>query len=224
MSLSGPVLVIAPHPDDEVLGVGGTIARLAAHGTAVFVVIMTKGGPPTFTKEFVATARQEALSAHRILRVTETIFLDFPAAGVDTVPHRDVNMKLQGVFDRVRPQTVFIPFRGDIHMDHQLIFDSAMVCCRPGTPTSPSAVLGYETLSETNWNAPYVTPGFFPNTYIDLSGHLDVKIEAIRSYASQLKPPPHERSVEAIRALAILRGATVGFEAAEAFVLIRQIC
>lgn len=222
MSVSGPVLVIAPHPDDEVLGVGGTLAKLARRGVQVHVLIMTKGRPPQFSEEFVETGRREAKEAHRVLDVADTLFLDLPAAGLDTVPHREVNAQLEAVVEHVRPQTVFVPFNGDLHLDHQRIFLSAMVCTRPGSPTSPQAIYAYETLSETNWNAPYLTPGFLPNTFVDISEHLELKLEAMSRYASQLKSFPHERSLEAVRALATLRGSTVGFAAAEAFVLVRQ--
>ncbi|HEC34975.1 MAG TPA: PIG-L family deacetylase [Anaerolineae bacterium] len=218
------VLVIAPHPDDEVLGVGGTMARLAHEDHDVFVAIVTRGDSSMFDPGLIEQGRQEALKAHRLLRVRDTIFMEgFPAALLDTVPHSRLNEALCKVLNDVKPQILFIPFNGDIHLDHRLVFESALVAARPNSTQQVQAIYAYETLSETNWNAPPLTPGFLPNTYFDISAFLEVKIEAMRVYQTQLKLFPHERSIKAIRALARLRGATVGFEAAEAFVLIRSV-
>lgn len=217
------VLVVAPHPDDEVLGAGGTMARRAAEGDEVVVAIVTKAGPPVFTPDVAETGRREARAAHDLLGVKETHFLDFPAAGLDTVPHRDLNAGLLELFRDVRPEVVFVPFGGDLHRDHREVFESALVCARPGHRDAPRAVYSYETLSETNWNAPYVTPAFAPNVFVDITPHLETKLGAMGRYASQLRPFPHERSLEALRALATLRGATVGVAAAEAFVLVREL-
>ena len=217
------VLVVAPHPDDEVLGVGGTMARHAAEGAEVSVVIATKGYPPDFSEDLVRRGREEARCAHQVLGVHETLFLDFPAAGLDTVPHSALNAGLGGVMARVQPDVLYLPFNGDLHRDHQRVFASALVAARPGHANTPRAIYAYETLSETNWNAPLLSPGFAPNVFTDISAHLEKKLAAMRSYASQVKQAPHERSVETLRALATLRGSTVGYAAAEAFVLVRQI-
>ncbi len=221
--MKGRVLVVAPHPDDEVLGVGGTMARLAAEGSEVHVAVVTRGMPPHFAAEVIEQTRGEAREAHAMLGVRETHFLDFPAAALDTVAHRDVNAALAGLFRRVAPGTVFVPFPGDIHLDHQQVFLSALVASRPTAPGHPAAVYAYETLSETNWNAPYLAPAFQPTVFVDVSAHLERKLAAMQRFASQLRPAPHERSIEALRALAVLRGATVGVAAAEAFVLVRQV-
>jgi len=218
------VLVIAPHPDDEVLGVGGTMARLAHEGHDVFVAIVTRGDPSMFDPAFIEQGRQEAVEAHRLLGVRETIFLNnFPAALLDTIPHCRLNEALRELLYNVKPDILFIPFYGDVHIDHRLIFESVLVAARPNDVHQVKTIYAYETLSETNWNAPPLTPGFLPNIYFDISAFLEVKLQAMSIYQTQLKSFPHERSLEAIRALARLRGATVGFEAAEAFVLIRSI-
>jgi N-acetylglucosamine malate deacetylase 1 len=221
--LNQKVLVIAPHPDDEVLGVGGTIARFASEGSEVYVAVVTKGYPPQFAQNLYQTVRQEALSAHQLLGVKETLFLSLPAAGLDTIPHRDVNSELVGVFKTIQPDVLFIPFNGDMHLDHQVIFLSSLVASRPIHPYAPKTIYCYETLSETNWNAPYLTPNFVPNSFIDIAAHLETKIQAMKKFASQIQPFPHERSEETLRALATLRGSQVSCFAAEAFVLVRQV-
>ena len=217
------VLVIAPHGDDEVLGVGGTIARFAQEGANVTVAVVTGGFPPDYTEEEEAGIRREAVRAHEMLKVGETVYWDFPAAKLDTVAHRDLNKKMGDLYQRLKPAYVFVPFLGDVHLDHQAAFQSAMVMCRPNGGHRPRSVLAYETVSETNWNAPPLTPGFLPNTYIDISDYLEVKLKAFEAYRSQLRSFPHERSLESLRALAMLRGSTVGFRAAEAFVALRNL-
>ena len=213
------ILVIAPHTDDEVLGVGGTMARLAAEGAEVCVVIVTQG----YSAEEIESDRQEALAAHQLLGVKQTIFLPLPAANLDTVPHRDINRHLNEVIQNIQPEVLYIPFTGDLHVDHQKVFLSALVAARPNRPGAPRAIYAYETLSETNWNAPYLAPNFVPNVFVDISSYLETKIQAMQRYASQIKPFPNERSEESLRALATLRGSTVRCFAAEAFVLVREI-
>jgi LmbE family N-acetylglucosaminyl deacetylase len=199
------------------------MARLADEGVEVTVAILTRGYPPHFSEERVQAVRAEAAKAHAVLRVKETLFLDFPAAALDTVEHRVMNKAISDICKRVLPEYMFVPFAGDVHLDHQIAFRSALVACRPDGGPVPKAVFAYETLSETNWNAPLVTPGFIPNTFFDISSFLELKLQAFACYASQVRSFPNERSVETLRALAMLRGSTVSLPAAEAFIAIRQV-
>ena len=217
------ILVLAPHPDDEILGAGGTIARAAAEEAEIFVAVLTKGYPPRYSEEFDAQTRGQVLNAHAVLGVTETTMLSLPSAGVDMIPQHEVNAELENLFQQFNPDVVYMPFIGDIHRDHQLFAHSTMVASRPFAPTAPTTIYAYETLSETNWNAPYLTPGFIPNVFVDITDYLDVKLRAMTCVKTQLKKFPHERSLEALEALAKLRGASIHRPAAEAFVLIRQI-
>lgn len=218
------ILVVAPHPDDEVLGVGGTMARYADEGQEVNVVIVTKGESRFFDAAAVDGVREEARAAHRLLGIANTTFLDFPAARLDQVEHRDLNIALGEVVRAQSPDIVFIPFRGDIHLDHQLVADSAMVAVRPTNGITVSEVYAYETLSETNWNASRgITAAFVPDCYVRIPAQIERKLVAFRMFASQLRDFPHERSVEALEALARFRGATIGVAAAEAFMTIRRI-
>lgn len=217
------ILIIAPHPDDEVLGCGGTIAKLTAMGNEVFVAIVTKAGPPLFSEAFVAQGRKESLLAHNLLGIKDTIFCDLPAAALDSTEHSKVNQVLGKVISDIKPEMLFVPFVGDIHLDHQHVFLSSLVASRPNQAVYPRKILAYETLSETNWNASYLTPGFHPNVFFDISEHLEKKLQAFSLYQSQVKEFPNERSLIALDALAKLRGATVFCKAAEAFVLIRDV-
>jgi LmbE family N-acetylglucosaminyl deacetylase len=216
-------LVIAPHPDDEVLGCGGTIARLTALGREVHVAVMTRGTAPRFDPASADAVRAEALEAHALLGVAETHWHDFPAAELDRVAHADLNKAMQDIVGRIAPDTLFLPFVGDIHLDHQLVFNSAMVAARPRSPVYPVRIYAYETMSETNWNAPGITACFQPNVFVDISRFAAAKAAAFGCFTSQVQSFPSERSQEALAALARFRGATVYREAAEAFMLLREV-
>lgn len=217
----GTTLVLAPHADDEVLGCGGVLARLAGAGRPPAVVIVTEGHPPDYSPESVEGLKREAAAAAAVLGCPVPQFMGLPAARLDGMPHRELNVAIGAVVAAHRPDTLLLPFPGDIHRDHQLLFESAMVAARPTGPGSPAQILCYETLSETNWNAAGVAPAFTPQVSIDISDTLAAKIRAFRAYASQRRDFPQERSVEAIEALARLRGATAHLVAAEAFMLVR---
>jgi LmbE family N-acetylglucosaminyl deacetylase len=219
----GRMLVIAPHPDDEVLGCGGTMARAAAEGSDVHVAVVTRGQAPTFTEAMTAKVRSEAKAAHCHLGVRQTHWLDLPAAQLAETPHSALNAALHALVRELRPDTLLVPFVGDIHMDHQLVALSALVAARPHQAEYPRRILAYETVSETNWNAPYVTPSFLPNVFIGIEATLQRKLEAASLFASQLRDFPHERSIDTLRALAMVRGSAVHLPAAEAFVLLRDV-
>ncbi|MGI9433528.1 MAG: PIG-L deacetylase family protein [Geminicoccaceae bacterium] len=209
--------------EDEVLGAGGTIARLAAAGIEVTVTIVTRGQPPMFSEEHVRCGQAEVKAAHNLLGVRETILLNQPAAGLNSVPYAYLNRAFGQMVRDLQPATMLLPFIGDMHLDHQLVFLSSLVAVRPHSPVYPAQIYCYETLSETNWNAPFATASFTPNVYVDISSTLDQKLDAMRYFRSQLFEFPHERSIDALRALAMSWGSTVHRQAAEAFVAVRQV-
>lgn len=217
------VLVIAPHPDDEILGVGGTIAKYIANGDNVYVCIVTKGKPPMFDSMQVSQVRDEAVKAHKILGITDTFFLDFPAVQLEEVPKSELNAAILKVIDKVKAEVVYLPHRGDIHLDHKIVFDSSMVALRPVRENNVKEIYCYETLSETEWDAPNVTNVFIPDTWVDITGFINQKIKAMSVFESQLYSYPHPRSIEAIEALSRYRGSNMGIHNAEAFMTIRKI-
>tara|TARA_A100001391_G_scaffold188957_2_gene159987 strand:- start:65815 stop:66501 length:687 start_codon:yes stop_codon:yes gene_type:complete len=219
----GKTLIVAPHPDDEVLGCGGTIARLADSGQEVHVAVVTRGYEPAFPNEMVEQVRAELVEAHKILGVTQCHFLDLPAAALDTLPGAKLNAAIGGIVRDVAPDTLFLPFLGDIHIDHQLVFTAGLVAARPRGPEAPRRVYAYETLSETNWAAPGLTETFAPNVYFDISDTIERKLQAFARFESQVKASPDERSLKTIEALATVRGSTVFLPAAEGFMLLREI-
>lgn len=217
------VLVIAPHPDDEVIGVGGTIAKRAKNGDEVYVCIVTKGCLPLFSDEIVEQGRSECRKADKLLGVLETIFLDFPAVMLETVPRFELNKKISDVIEKIKPDEVYIPHRGDMQLDHQYVVDAAMVAVRPRGKNFPKRVYSYETLSETGWNIPNTVNEFIPTVYENITETVELKLSSMNVFKSQLSLFPAARSIGAIEVLAKFRGATVSVEAAEAFSLIREV-
>lgn len=217
------ILVIAPHADDEILGVGGTIAKHIAEGNHVYVCIATRGCLPLFDESICNTIREETYRAHKMLGIKETFFLELPAVMLENEQRFKINEKIYDVMQTVKPDIIYIPHFGDMQKDHEIIAESAMVAVRPKYEHKVRAVYAYETLSETEWNIPHVTNTFIPNMYNDVSDYLKLKINAMQIYASQLSDFPNPRSVEAIEALAKYRGSTINVKAAEAFAVVRLI-
>lgn len=217
------VLIIAPHPDDEIIGVGGTAIKHISNGDEVFVCIVTKGCEPLFSEDSVQRVRTETIYCHKLLGVKKTYFLDFPAAMLETVNRYKLNEKLMEVIKENTPDVVFVPHIGDMQKDHQIVVDAAMVAMRPKYSFAPKRIYAYETLSETGWNIPNVQNEFIPNVYSDIGDCLNNKLELMKLYQSQLSDFPNARSIEAVEALAKYRGALVNKKAAEAFMLIREV-
>lgn len=213
------ILIFAPHNDDEVLGVGGTIAKYVSLGHEVFVCEVTK----SITEERLKIIRSEALQAHKVLGVKESIFLDFPVVKLSETPLVDINSEFLRVVKDIEPNIAFIPHKGDMHMDHVIVAQSAMVAMRPIDDIRIDEIYTYETLSETEWNIPSVDNAFIPNVWNDITEFIDKKKEAMSCYKSQTRQAPHPRSNEIIEALAKLRGSTVGVSYAESFMLVRKI-
>ncbi len=217
------ILVIAPHPDDEVLGCGGTIVKHASKGDNVYVCIVTKGCEPIFSSELVEKVRIECREANALLGVKETIFLDFPAAMMEEVLRYKLNDEFIKIVQELKPDIVYLPHRGDMQLDHKMTVDAAMVALRPKYDHMVKKIYAYETLSETGWDIPNVVNEFIPNVYNDISEYIDKKLDALKKYTTQLADFPNPRSLEAIDALAKLRGSTVSIPYAEAFMLIREV-
>jgi len=205
-------LVLAPHADDEVLGVGGTIASLA----------LAEEPHPIFDESSWDVTRQECRAACDILGAEPPIFRELPAATLDNLPAWQINQTVAEVIDLVRPEELYVPFSHDLHRDHGAIDYAAAVAARPYLPRNRQLrrVLAYETLSETHLAWPYLTPAFQPTSHRDITEVLERKLDAMRAYSSQLQPDGQPRSIAALRALATLRGAHLGVAAAEAFVLL----
>ncbi len=222
------VLVFAPHPDDEVLGCGGVMAKHAAQGDSVYVCVATCGHPPIFSDDLMRekgwphTLYPEIKKAHELLKVKETFYLDCPAADLESTKRFTLNGKLMDLIQQVKPDVVYMPHFGDMQKDHTILAEAVMVAVRPKYAHRVQTVYAYETLSETEWNIPHATNTFVPNVFVDVAEYLDMKLQAMNCFQSQLGPFPDPRSLEAVEALAKLRGSTMNAKAAEAFMMIRE--
>lgn len=217
------VMVIAPHPDDETLGVGGTIAKYSAQGAEVFVLMVSGHLPPLYSRENYNKTVFEAKAAFELLGISQSNFLEIPATMIDDQPLHEVNGEILKIVNEFCPQIVFCPYP-DRHVDHRLIFDSAMVATRPiGVGRDIEIVAAYETLSETHWNAPHIEPNFTPNWVVDITEQIDKKLGALRCYESQIPDFPGARSIESVEALAKFRGTQAGFAYGEGFHIIRML-
>jgi N-acetylglucosamine malate deacetylase 1 len=216
-------LVIAPHPDDEVLGCGGTMAALAAAGVSVHVLVVSADVPPLYSAEVAGIVEAEARTAHRLLGVGSTCFLDHPSVELARMPVAELNHGIEEAVKDLRPELVLAPFP-DRHLDHKAVFEAAMVATRPvGAGSSVRTLALYETVSETHWNVPGVEANFVPDWFVDVSDHLGTKLQSFGAYVSQVQDHPGPRSLRALESLASFRGSQVGLELAEAFCLVRSI-
>ena len=222
--MSKSVLVVAAHPDDEVLGCGGTIARHVAEGDLVHVVFMADGVQSrrmdgSEELQLRNQARDEAL---KILGVSECNVLDFPDNRMDSLPLLDVVQALEPIIKQVQPSRVYTHHHGDLNVDHRVTHQAVMTACRPVPGSSVREILAFEVMSSTEWATPGVAP-FVPNAFVDISDYLPKKLEALAAYDMEMRPAPHSRCVTNIEALARHRGNCVGVEVAEAFEVIRVL-
>lgn len=225
--IQSPIVVFAPHADDEVLGLGGTIARCSREGSEIYVIVVTNahnGSPDEFSKEDMFKVRTECLASCEHLGVNEVLFLELPAPTLDAVPVAQIATEFCKLIAKYQPKSVFLPFGGDLHEDHKAVYKAGLVASRPHTDYAPEMVFCYETLSETEWGSKLGQMSFSPNLFVDISSTLEVKINAFSLYESQIKEFPHPRSLRAISSLARKRGAEANVEAAEAFFIERIRC
>lgn len=214
------VMIFAPHRDDEILGVGGTIAKHVSQGDEVFVCEVTD------VKDNVAlleTIKAEEKAAHKLLGIRETLSLGIPVVEMKNYSVYEKNRRFFEVVSYVDPEIVYLPHEGDMHTDHYETAQAAMVAVRPNGQNHVREVYVYETLSETEWNTPSVKNVFIPNVWNNITPFFTQKVAAMKCYQSQLQKFPHPRSIEAIEALATLRGSTIGCHYAEALMLVRKI-
>jgi LmbE family N-acetylglucosaminyl deacetylase len=223
-------LVVAAHPDDEVLGCGGTIARLSSEGWTVHVHIVAEGSTSRDDvrdlakhSENLSGLRRAAKTAHAILGAYSLAFSELPDNRMDSIELLDIVKLVDGDVQRLKPQLVMTHHSSDVNIDHRIIHDAVIAACRPQPGHAVRELLFFEVASSTEWRPGASAPPFVPDTYFDISAFIATKVEALKAYSSEMRPFPHARSIEAIEALARWRGATVGCPAAEAFMQGRRI-
>jgi N-acetylglucosamine malate deacetylase 1 len=216
------ILVVAPHPDDEILGCGGTLLRHIDEGHEVAWMICTKAPENhQWTKDFLDQRKKDILLVSKAMNFMSTYELNFPATKLDQLSASEIISKMSGIFEEFQPNIIYTAHRGDVHSDHKIIFDCVNACSKWFRYPSIEKLLAYETPSESEFN--YKSNQLFhPNTFIDISSYLDKKLEIMSIYKTEIRNFPFPRSLETLEALAKWRGSNSGFIAAEAFQLLME--
>ena len=224
------ILVVAAHPDDEVLGCGGSIAKWTASGHIVHVLIMAEGATSRSSirdreakSEELSLLEKSANSAGKILGVASVKLLDFPDNRMDSVDRLDIIKAIEEEIKRLKPDTVVTHHCGDVNIDHRITHEAVVTACRPQPGHSVRLLLAFEVMSSTEWQPPGSNFVFQPNWFEDVVKTFDFKIKALDCYQSEMREWPHPRSLNNIKNLAQYRGSMVGCEFAEAFMLLRII-
>jgi len=218
------VLMVVAHPDDEVLGAGGTMARHARAGEPVDILFLADGVRARGEASDVAAGERRmaaARNAAHVLGARPPRFLNLPDNRLDGMELLDIVQAIEAVIAEIGPDTIYTHHHGDLNIDHVLCQRAVLTACRPQPGSTVRRIFAMEIASSTEWNAP--DGGFAPTRFVDIVETLEIKQQALRAYAEEMRPFPHARSYEALEALARWRGATVGRAAAEAFVVLREI-
>ncbi len=221
------VLVVAAHPDDEALGCGGAMARHATEGDQVSVLFLSAGVGSRAdggADVEIAARKQSAAAAAAALGGADIRYGEVPDNAADTVPLLSIAQLVESAASGRRIDVVYTHHAHDLNVDHRAAHEAVLTAFRPQPhSTSKPTILAFETASSTEWRTPSPATVFAPNWFVDISSTLDAKLRALDAYAQEMRPWPHARSAEAVRALARWRGASIGVEAAEAFMLVRAI-
>ncbi|MBU0675238.1 MAG: PIG-L family deacetylase [Proteobacteria bacterium] len=224
------MLVIAAHPDDEVLGCGATMARYSREGHQISVAILGEGITSRYAERDQAgedelnKLRACSERAAHLIGVHELLTYSFPDNRFDTVPLLDLVKTVEELVGRVKPATVFCHHGGDLNIDHTLVFRAVMTALRTIPGQSVKKLYTYEVPSSTEWSFQKMTPVFTPNTFFEVGETLETKLAAMQIYEGEAREFPHPRSAQALRAIAERWGSVAGVAAAEAFELIREVC
>jgi LmbE family N-acetylglucosaminyl deacetylase len=223
------VLIVAAHPDDEVLGCGATAAKLAKQGDDVFLAIMGEGITSRFADRAQADpAELKALHAKcasvaKIIGAKDLFLFNLPDNRFDTVALLDVVKKVEGLISKVSPEVIYTHHAGDLNIDHQIVNRAVLTATRPVQGQVVRELYAFEVPSSTEWSFQRLEPVFRPNVFVDIQETLEHKIKAMAEYESESRAFPHPRSAEALRAIALRWGSVAGCQSAEAFELIRAI-
>jgi len=224
------VLVVAAHPDDEVLGAGGSIMREITKGSEVHVIILAEGITARDHKRnrqdrinYISQLGKAAQKAHDILGSTSLKLLDFPDNRMDSVELLDVIKVVEKEVKSIEPEVVYTHHSNDLNIDHRITHQAVMTACRPEPGQEVKKILCFEVSSSTEWQTPSAQNWFMPNCFVDISDVLESKLKALEAYKSEMRSWPHSRSIKAVKSLARWRGASMGCEAAEAFIMVREI-
>lgn len=217
------ILVIAPHPDDETLGCGGTLLKHRQAGDDInWLIVTAMQEDQGFSAEVIDKRRTEIEQVSEAYGFSEVVELGYPCAQLDQLPLGELIQSIGNAIKQLAPDVLYLPWPGDTHSDHRVVFEVASSCCKWFRYPSVSRVLCYQTLSETEFGIDPRNPPFQPNVYVDISDQLEQKLDIMRLYASEMGDHPFPRSEAALRAQATLLGSTAGCMAAEAHMLLKE--
>lgn len=222
--MSKTVLVVAAHADDEALGCGGALAKHVAAGDKVHVVFVADGvtSRAGAGQEDLARRQRATETARKILGISTMAFLDQPDNRLDSLPLLDIVQPLEAIIGKLAPEIIYTHHYGDLNVDHRLAHQAVMTACRPLPGSTVREIFAFEVMSSTEWSSAGLAP-FLPNYFVDISAHIEVKMQALDAYELEMRVPPHSRSIEHLRCLANHRGYCVGVDAAEAFMVMRVL-
>lgn len=217
-------MVIAVHPDDETLGCGGTLLRLGAMGRELAWVIVTNTDDSAiFSKEYTQKRVGEIERVKQAYGFSKTYQLPFDAGSLEGIPKIDIVNAINKAVREFQPDTIFLPYPWDIHKEHQATFEAALACTKVFRNPFIKRVILMETPSETDFVPAHVVQPFTPNLFVNITGHLEKKLDVMKIFESEVLPHPFPRSLDSIRALAVYRGGQAGCAAAESFMVIKEI-
>jgi LmbE family N-acetylglucosaminyl deacetylase len=217
------VLVIAAHPDDELLGLGGTVARHAADGDEVHCVIVSEGATARYAAGAGETLAASAHAAAAVLGTRPPRILGLLDQRLDELPIVEVIRPIEAVVDELAADIVYTHHWGDVNRDHRVVSEAVMVACRPVGAASPRRLLAFETPSSSEWSSTDPSLAFVPNHFVDITATLEHKLRAMACYPTEIRPAPHPRGLESLRARAAYWGQAAGRTYVEPFVLIREV-
>lgn len=221
------VLIVAAHPDDEIIGCGGTIAKMAGENKITTLILgegITSRDLPQEEKDTeLERLKENCRAANTSIGVKDVFFENFPDNRFDSIPILDIIKPVENFIRKIRPEQIFTHHSGDLNIDHRITQQAVLTAARPFGDTPVRRILAFEVLSSTEWNTQSPGMVFMPNTWIDISGTLERKIEAMKAYTGELRRYPHPRSLEGMQILASRRGLEIGCQYAEAFCLLRSI-
>ncbi len=218
------VLAISAHPDDETLGCGGTLLKHKANGDEIYWMIATQSHEPQWSAECIERKAVEVDRVAEAYGIKQCFRLGLPTVRLDTIPQNDLIEHIREVISEAKPEVVYLVHCGDVHTDHQAVFTATMAVLKPFYMArfGVRRVLSYEVLSSTDAAPPHPNAAFTPNVFSDITPHIEGKLEIMAIFETEIQPDPMPRSLSGIRALARYRGATIGTEYAEAFMLVRE--
>ena len=221
------ILVVAAHPDDEILGCGGTVSDLIKKGFEAYTFILGEGVTSRDEnrdlgkrKTDLENLREEILNANEIIGVKKVFTYNFPDNRFDSINFLDIVKTIEEVKNEIKPDIIFTHSKSDLNIDHQITYRAVLTATRPMKGETVKEVYSFEILSSTEWNYPI---SFTPNVYFDIKDTMNLKLKAMEKYSSELREYPHPRSLKGIKLKAKQRGLEVGLEYAEAFELVRKV-